>query len=43
MVGGPKLDEWDDWRIKLRRYVAGRRVDVWVAIKENHVVVITIY
>jgi hypothetical protein len=40
-VGNPKLDQWGDWRIKLRRKVAGRRVQVVVAVKGNHFVAIT--
>lgn len=41
-VGTPKLDEWGDWRIKLRRVVAGRRVQVVVAVKSDHFVVVTV-
>jgi uncharacterized protein DUF4258 len=40
-VGTPKLDEWGDWRIKLRRKVAGRRVQVVVALKADHFVAVT--
>lgn len=42
VVSGPTLDEWGDWRIKLKRRVAGRRVQVAVAVKEKHLVVVTV-
>ena len=38
---GPTRDEYGDWRIKLKRRVAGRRVQVVVAVKEDHLVVVT--
>jgi hypothetical protein len=38
----PTLDQWGDWRIKLKRLVAGRRVQVIVAVKEDHFVVVTV-
>jgi|ERR1700730_6541199 len=41
-VGEPLKDELGDWRIKLRRLVAGRRIQVVVAIKEDHVFVVTV-
>lgn len=41
VVDGPKLDEHSDWRIKLRRYVTGRKVQVVVAVKKRRVVVVT--
>jgi len=37
----PTLDKYGDWRIKIERLVAGKRVQVVVAVKEGHVVVIT--
>jgi hypothetical protein len=40
-VGTPTLDQWGDWRIKLRRKVAGRRVQVVVALKADHFVAVT--
>ena len=40
-VSGPTLDEWGDWRIKLRRMVAGRRVQVVIAVKKSHFDIIT--
>jgi len=41
VVSGPKKDQWGDWRVKLQRYVAGRRVQVVVAYKGDHLVAIT--
>lgn len=41
-VGTPMLDQWGDWRIKLRRKVAGRRVQVVVALKTDHFVAVTV-
>lgn len=41
VIDGPKKDKWGDWRIKVQRYVAGRRVQVVVAYKVTLVVVIT--
>jgi hypothetical protein len=38
----PELDQYGDWRIKLRRRVAGRRVQVVVAVKTDHVVLVTV-
>ena len=40
-VEEPIKDEYGDWRLKLRRLVAGRRVQVVVAIKEDHLAVVT--
>lgn len=41
-TGNPKLDDWGDWRVKLRRKVAGRRVQVVVAVKSDHFVAVTV-
>jgi hypothetical protein len=41
-VNGPTLDQYGDWRIKLARYTAGRRVQVVVAIKKDYLEVITV-
>jgi hypothetical protein len=41
VVSGPTQDLYGDWRIKLKRLVAGRRVQVVVAVKEDHLVVVT--
>ncbi len=42
VIDGPKLDKYSDWRVKLRRYVAGRKVQVVVAVKLRRVVVTTV-
>lgn len=42
IVHGPSMDKWGDCRVKLCRYVAGRRVQVVLAVKEKHIVVITV-
>ena len=42
VVGEPKQDKWGDWRIKVARLVAGRRIQVVVAYKGDHFVVVTI-
>ena len=36
-VGRPELDEFGDWRIHMRRKVAGQRVNVVVAVCADHV------
>ena len=41
-VDGPTLDDCGDYRIKLKRKVAGRRTQVVVAVKETHFVVVTV-
>ena len=40
-VGPPEQDENGDWRIKMRRKVAGRRVAVVVSVQDDHVDCIT--
>lgn len=40
-VSEPTKDRYGDWRLKLRRFVAGRRVQVVVAVKPDHLVVVT--
>ncbi len=40
-VSDPAADRYGEWRIKLKRRVAGRRVQVVVAVKEDHIVVVT--
>jgi hypothetical protein len=40
--GQPILDEWGDWRVKMRRKSAGRRVQVVVAVKERQLDLITV-
>lgn len=41
-VDGPKLDEYGDWRIKMKHYTCGRYVQVVVALKKNSVIVVTV-
>lgn len=41
VIDGPKKDEWGDWRVKLQRRVAGRRVQVVVAVKDDRLDVVT--
>jgi hypothetical protein len=41
-VSGPKKDQYGDWRIKMRRYVAGRRLQVVVAVREKEFTVVTV-
>ena len=41
-ISGPTKDNYGDWRIKLRRYVSGRRVQVVVAVRERDFSVVTI-
>jgi hypothetical protein len=41
-IDGPRLDQYGDWRIKLARKVAGRRVQVVVAVTETYFVPITV-
>ena len=41
VIDGPTKDQWGDWRVKLQRKVAGRRVQVVVAIQERHLDLVT--
>lgn len=41
-VSGPTLDKYGDWRIKLKRYSAGRTVQVVIVVKNDHVEIITV-
>jgi hypothetical protein len=41
-IDGPSLDKYGEWRIKLKRYSAGRIVQVVVVVKNDHVEVITV-
>jgi len=40
-TGKPKLDPYGDWRIKLRHTVAGRTVQVVVAVQLDRIVLVT--
>lgn len=42
-VAEPKLDQHGDWRIKLRRCVAGKRTQVVIAVRETDFTVITVF
>lgn len=42
-VSGPTLDRYGDWRIKLRRCVAGKRTQVVVAVRNTDFTVITVF
>jgi hypothetical protein len=41
-IDGPKTDNRGDLRIKLKRFTAGRIVQVVVVIKEDHIIVVTV-
>jgi hypothetical protein len=41
-VSGPTLDKYGDWRIKLKRFSAGRMVQVVVVVKLDHLEVVTV-
>lgn len=41
-IDGPKLDRFGDWRLKLQRKVAGRRVQVVVAMEGAIATAITV-
>lgn len=41
-ISGPKQDEHGDWRIKLKRNVCGRKVQVVVAVRDNSFSVVTV-
>ena len=41
-MDGPTLDKYGDWRIKLKRFSAGRIVQVVVVVKDNHLEVVTV-
>ncbi len=41
-VSGPVVDKYGDWRIRMRRLVAGRRVQVVVAVRERDFSVVTV-
>lgn len=41
-IDGPKQDKYGDWRIKLKRYSAGRVVQVVVVVKKDHLEIVTV-
>jgi hypothetical protein len=40
--GHPIRDRYGDWRIKLRHTASGRSVQVVVAVKQDHLVLVTV-
>ena len=41
-IDGPKLDSYGDWRIKLKRFTAGRVVQVVVVVKKDYLEIVTV-
>ena len=41
-VDGPTLDKYGDWRIKLKRFSAGRTVQVVVVVKDGYLEIVTV-
>ena len=41
-IDGPNLDKYGEWRIKLKRYTAGRVVQVVAVVKKQHLEVVTV-
>ena len=41
-IDGSTLDKYGDWRIKLKRFSAGRSVQVVVVIKTDYLEVVTV-
>ena len=41
-VSGPTKDKYGDWRIKMRRYVAGRRIQIVLAVREHDLALVTV-
>lgn len=41
-IDGPTLDKYGEWRIKLKRYSAGRVVQVVVVVKKDHLEIVTV-
>jgi hypothetical protein len=41
-IDGPTLDKHGDWRIKLKRFSAGRTVQVVVVVKDSYLEVVTV-
>lgn len=39
---GPTPDKYGDWRIKLKRFSAGRIVQVVVVVKAHHLEIVTV-
>jgi len=41
-IDGPTLDKYGDWRIKLKRFTAGRVVQVVAVVKSDHLEIVTV-
>ena len=41
-ISGPDLDSFGDWRIKLKRFSAGRLVQVVVVVGKSNLIVVTV-
>ena len=41
-VDGPTMDKYGDWRIKLKRFSAGRSVQVVAVVKDNYLEIVTV-
>ncbi len=41
-ISGPTQDKYGDWRIKLKRFSAGRSVQVVVVVKKDYLEVVTV-
>lgn len=41
-IDGPTLDKFGDWRIKLKRFSAGRTVQVVAVVKMDHLEIVTV-
>lgn len=41
-VQGPDLDKYGDYRIKMRRYVCGKRTQVVIAIRQTNLTVVAV-
>lgn len=41
-IDGPTRDKYGDWRIKLKRFTAGRSVQVVVVVKDDYLEIVTV-
>ena len=41
-IDGPILDKYGDWRIRMKRFSAGRTVQVVVVVKKEYLEVVTV-
>jgi hypothetical protein len=41
-IDGPTLDQYGDWRIKLKRFSAGRVVQVVVVVRKDFLEIVTV-